>query len=201
MNLELGRKLIRYFKSKQWRIKAYNIVYLEDIDIETWLPVPGALDAWDDARVVVSSDGEVVLNCEATCEPGAFYTHRPMNSKGAFRIKSDIQFLDAWEIGIHKRQQPCLIQCGKVEGFRDANRDGLRTQDQLVSGLYGINHHTCGNSHISPAPDEVGPWSAGCLVGRYPSTHYLKFMPLVQRMKGPTFDTAIIPGDKFAQFQ
>lgn len=201
MNKDLGRKLIRYMKSQGWRIKNLNIVYLEDVDVNTWNPKQGRLDAWDDARIILTSEGEVLLNCEATCEPGAHYTYNPLSEYGAFRIKSNTQFLDAWEIGRHKKQHPALVQIGAVEGYRDQNKDGLRPGDKLVRGFYGINQHTCGNYATSPGPDEVGPWSAGCLVGRYPSTHYNEFMPLIKLFNCSTFDTAIIPGNKFAQFQ
>src|SRR5690242_4853640 len=92
---EQGLKLIRYMKSKDWRIRALNIVYLEDANADTWEPVQGRLDEWDDVRILVKDTGEILLSCEATCEPGAYYTYNRMNPKGAFRIANDIQFLDA----------------------------------------------------------------------------------------------------------
>ncbi len=86
---ELGRKMIRYMKSKGWRIRPLNIVYLEDANADTWQPTQGKLDEWDDVRIVISDIGEVLLSCEATCEPGAYYTYNRMNQKGAFRIAID----------------------------------------------------------------------------------------------------------------
>lgn len=198
---ELGSKLIRYMKSKGWRIRPLNIVYLEDANADTWQPVQGKLDEWDDVRIVVSDKGGVLLSCEATCEPGAYYTYNPMNERGAFRIASDVQFLDAWAFGYHKNQK-ALVQCGTITGFRDGNEDGIRPGDLKVQGDgFAVNQHTTGDSEDDPAPDKVGRWSAGCLVGRYASTHYGKFLPLVRSIGVKTYDTAIVPGDKFAQFQ
>ncbi|WP_414587417.1 hypothetical protein [Scytonema sp. PCC 10023] len=198
---ELGNKLIRYMKSKGWRIRPLNIVYLEDANADTWQPVKGRLDEWDDVRILVSHTGVVLMSAEATCEPGAHYTYNPMNPRGAFRTQCDTQFLDAWEFGMHHRQQ-ALIQCASITGFRDANKDGLRTGDLKVVGPdFGVNQHTTGNNDDDPPPNKIGLWSAGCFVGRWTKTHYNKFLPLVRSMGLKTYDTAIIPADKFAQFQ
>ena len=198
---ELGSKLIRYMKSKEWRIRPLNIVYLEDANADTWQPVQGRLDEWDDVRIIVSDKGVVLMSAEATCEPGAYYTYNPMNERGAFRIANDVQFLDAWEFGYHHHQE-ALVQCGEIIGFRDGNKDGIRPGDPKTQGnSFSVNQHTTGDSADSPAPDKVGRWSAGCLVGRYAVSHYNKFLPLVRSLGLETYDTAIIPGDKFAKFQ
>ncbi|WP_157816403.1 hypothetical protein [Nostoc flagelliforme] len=200
MSTEKGLKLIKYMQSKGWRIRPLNIVYLEDANADTWEPSQGLLDVWDDVRIVVTDKGEVLLSCEATCEPGLYYTQNRLNPNGAFCIKSDEQFQDAWQIGYHKHQL-ALVQCANLTGLRDGNEDGLRTGDRQFTGNdFGVNQHTTGDSADAVAPDKVGRWSAGCLVGRYASTHYGKFMPLVKLMNLAKFDTAIIPGDKFAQF-
>jgi hypothetical protein len=198
---ELGSKMIRYMKSKNWRIQRLNIVYLEDANADTWEPVKGKLDAWDDVRIVISDKGVVLMSAEATCEPGAHYTYQPMNPKGAFRISNDVQFLEAWRFGYHYKQE-ALVQCADITGHRDANKDGVRTGDLVVRGpSFAVNQHTCGDNEDAPPPDKVGRWSAGCLVGRWPKTHYTKFLPLVRSLNLKAYDTAIIPGDKFAQFQ
>ena len=194
---ELGLKLIRYMKSKEWRIRPLNIVYLEDANADTWQPTQGKLDEWDDVRIVVSDKGEILLSCEATCECGAYYTYNRMNQGGAFRIDNDVQFLDAWKFGYHYKQL-ALVQCGKITGTRDNNEDGIRPGDPKVQGDdFCVNQHTTGDSPNAPAPDKVGLWSAGCMVGRWAKTHYNVFLPLCRQMGVDKFDTAIIPGDKF----
>lgn len=199
--LELGKKMIRYMCCKGWRVKPLNIVYLEDANADTWQPVPGRLDDWDDVRILIKDTGEILLSSEATCEPGAYYTYKRMNPLGAFRIANDVQFLDAWKFGYHNKQL-ALVQCSEITGFRDGNEDGIRPGDPQDRGdHFCINQHTTGDNANAKVPSKVGVWSAGCLVGRYASTHYNKFIPILQSTGWSTFDTAIIPGDKFAQFQ
>lgn len=197
-----GKKLIRYMRMKNWRVREVNIVYIEDADAETWKPVTGKLDVFDDVRVLVTDDGDVLLSSEATCEPGAHYTYQPMNPRGAFRIQNDVQFLEAWTFGKHHRQD-ALVQCAAIVGFRDANKDGVRTGDLRVVGPdFAVNQHTCGNSASDDPPpqNKIGPWSAGCLVGRYPVTHYRKFLPILHSFGYTKWDTAIVPSDLFAKW-
>lgn len=197
-SIEQGKKLIRYMKSKQWRIRAINIVYLEDANADTWEPVQGKLNEWDDVRILIRDSGEILMSAEATCEPGAPYTYNPMNPKGAFRIECDTQFLEAWRFGYH-HNQAALVQCANITGFRDANKDGIRTGDLKVVGPdFAVNQHTTGDDADTAVPDKIGKWSAGCLVGRYASTHYNKFLPILRGSGHTRFDTAIVPGDKFA---
>ncbi|ARV58030.1 hypothetical protein BZZ01_04725 [Nostocales cyanobacterium HT-58-2] len=199
--LEQGKKLIRYMRFKNWRIKAINIVYLEDANPDTWNPLEGRLDEWDDVRILVRDTGEVLLSCEATCEPGAYYTQNRMNPKGAFRIANDIQFLDAWQFGYHYNQL-ALVQCGTITGFRDNNEDGIRPGDRQDTGDdFCVNQHTTGDSPDAPPPKKVGHWSAGCMVGRHASTHYNKFMPILRGSGNTVFDTAIIASNSFANWR
>lgn len=197
---EQGRKLIRYMRMRQWRVKAINIVYIEDADANTWKPVKGKLDEWDDVRVLVTDDGDVLMSAEATCEPGGHYTYNPMNPKGAFRIALDTQFLDAWRFGYHHKQQ-ALIQCADIIGHRDANKDGIRTGDLIVTGPdFCVNQHTTGDSDDAPPPEKIGRWSAGCLTGRFASTHYNKFLPILRSSGNNKFDTVVVAGDAFARW-
>jgi hypothetical protein len=43
----------------------------------------------------------------------------------------------------------------------------------------------------------IGGWSAGCLVGRYPSTHYNVFIPNCKNSGQKKFDTVVLDGTKF----
>lgn len=196
-----GRKLIAYMESKGWRVSPLNIVYLEDANADTWQPVQKQEqpDAWNDVRILVRNDGEVIMSAQATVEPGRYYTEHRMNDKGAFRIASDVQFTNAWTIGSHKKQL-ALVQCLPVRGYRDNNEDYIRPGDPVDEGIFGINQHTTGDNSSAPVPEKIGKWSAGCLVGRYASTHYNVFMPELRKTRKAQFDTCIIPGDKFANF-
>lgn len=195
-----GKKLIAYMKDKGWRVRAINIVYLEDANADTWEPYVGELDAWDDVRILIRETGEILLSSEATVEPGLYYTQNRLNSAGAFKIDNGKQFKDAWILGAHNRQYPCLIQAQAISGTRDGNEDGVRVGDIHVTGVFQINQHTTGDSKYADAPAKVGRWSAGCLVGRYASTHYQHFMPTLIGSGMKTFDTAIVAGDDFRAY-
>jgi hypothetical protein len=136
---------------------------------------------------------KMLLNVEATTEPGRYYTTKPLSPKGAARIK--FGYYDAWRVGMHGNSEPheALVQVVPITVHRDLNKDGFRTGDNLDTGLFGINQHW---GYDMPL-DDIGRSSAGCLVGRSRSSHR-KFMQLIKSdpryVKNPTvlFGTAII---------
>lgn len=196
----VGSKAIRYMTSKGYKVRALNIVYFEGIQTDLVRLNPDKLDVWNDVRSIITNKGEVLMVSTATTEPGAYYTYNRMNPKGAARIAFG-QHLDAWQLGKHFKQD-ALVQCGSIKVHRDANEDGSRSGDPIDTGDYfGVNQHTTGNSADVSPPENVGRWSAGCLVGRYPVTHYDKFLPICRSMGLKTFDTTIIAGDDFVSFQ
>jgi len=195
-----GQKLIAYMKAKDWRVRAINIVYLEDVNPDTWDPKPEQPDQWNDARILVRDNGEVIMSAQATTEPGRYYTEHRLNPLGAFRIAIDTQFTDEWTFGAHK-DQLALVQCKPVRGYRDNNEDYIRPGDPVDEGIFGINQHTTGNNANVKAPTLVGKWSAGCLVGRHASTHYNVFLPTLKGSGRVLFDTAVIAGDSFYKWK
>lgn len=197
---DVGSKAIRYMVSKGYKVRALNIFYVEGINTDLKTLNADKLDQWNDVRSIITNAGKVLMSCSATTEPGAHYTYNRMNPGGAARIAFG-QYLDAWRLGKHF-QQDALIQCGSIKVYRDANEDGMRTGDALDTGDYfGVNQHTTGNSADVNPPENVDRFSAGCLVGRYPSTHYETFLPICRSMGLKTFDTTIAPGDDFVKFQ
>ncbi|MFB2938390.1 hypothetical protein ACE1B6_24345 [Aerosakkonemataceae cyanobacterium BLCC-F154] len=194
-----GKRLLKYMAFKGYEIEPWNIVYIEDCDPDTWQPIAGRLDKWDDARSVVTNEGIVLFSNIATSEPGAFYTNRPLNPNGAARIAL-MQHKDAWALGDHKGQ-PALVQVGNLKIHRDLNQDGLRIGDPIFTGDgYGINQHSTSPSFSN---NSVGKWSAGCLVGKFYSSH-LNFIELcreIQRKTGKKrFTSTIIDASDFAKF-
>lgn len=155
--------------------RRFNIVYLEGCD-SNGVPNADRLNEWNDRRLVIEvrqGTPRIVGNWLATTEPGKFYTDRPLNPSGAFRIAFG-QYR-SWGVGLHGRTQyPALVQVGPVTGYRDGNRDGLRTGDLIVSGnSFGINqHHGWGMALVDEG-------SAGCLVGQSVEGHW-DFMELIQ---------------------
>jgi hypothetical protein len=186
-----GQKTIAYMKAKGYKIRALNIVYFEGINCDLTTVNSDKIDVWNDVRAIVSNKGDVLLCCTATTEPGWYYREHPMNDGGAAQLAFG-QYLDAWEIGNH-RGQIALVQCGDLKVYRDKNEDGSRKGDALdVGSDFGLDQHTTSN-----APDNVGRWSAGCLVGKYPDTHNEKFMPICRAMGVDTFDSTLIDGSDF----
>jgi hypothetical protein len=197
-----GKKVIAYMKSKQYKVRALNIVYFEGLDADDMMTVnDDVLDHWNDVRAVIRDNGDVLMSCTATTEPGRFYRLKEnrLNPQGAAQLAFG-QYLNAWEIGDHKGQT-ALVQCANLKVFRDINQDGIRTGDPVdVGDDFGINQHTTSRfSSDDNVPDIVDRWSAGCLVGKYPSTH-AKFMTICESMGLETFDTTLIAASDFAKF-
>lgn len=189
-----GDKALRYMQSKGYKIRAMNIVYFEGIDPDLSTVNSDRIDYWNDVRSIITDDGDVLMAATATTEPGWYYRLNRLNSNGAAQLAFG-QYLDAWCIGDH-RGQDALVQCDDLKIHRDGNEDGSRAGDTVFTGSeYGLNQHTTSN-----APDTVGRWSAGCLVGKYPSTH-AKFMQICRSMGLRKFDSTLIDGSAYSKFK
>lgn len=185
-----SKKILDYCKSQKYPIGNFNIIYIEGIDINGRLN-DDSFNQFNDVRCIF--DRTKCLDCwQSTCEPGAWYTDRPMNPNGAFRIAFGYH-KDAWEIGVHGNSEPheALIQIAPIEGYRDYNRDGLRTGDYIDKGLFGINQHW---GYDMP-PDDIGLASAGCLVGRSRYGHK-EFMAFCHNSGLTFFSTIVLPGNE-----
>ncbi len=200
----LAKKILRYMRDKNYWIarspKMYNIVYVEGMNDDGTLN-EDRFNEWNDRRFVIriAAKGkiEVVVNDQATTEPGAYYTMKPMNPNGAARMAFG-QY-KAWAVGLHQGKQPALVQRELLRVHRDFNKDGKRnpTDPIDIGKSFGVNQHT--TSKIK-TPDFVGQYSAGCLVGRRYSWH-LKFLAFAKKdirflmNSGYLFMTAVIAGD------
>jgi len=201
-------KVVDYCKAKGYKLATeevgfVNIIYVEGMDTNGILNKDEP-NQFNDVRLVLNSDLQLAkvdentfANWSATTEPGRYYTQNPMNAGGAARIAFG-QY-KAWSVGTHGNSQPheALIQVAPVTVCRDKNKDGLRTGDRTETGLFGINQHWGGDAPV----DNVGKWSAGCLVGRTKAGHkeFMKLAktdPRYQRDRSYVFWTTIIPGDE-----
>lgn len=170
-----------------------NIIYVEGIDADG-TPNRNRVNAFDDLRCVIDFvDGEprVLGSWEATTAPGERYTKNPINSGGAAII--DLGYQRSWQVGMHPMSNPnhlALVQTGgPVRVARDKNKDFAREGDVVQSGYFGINQHW---GYDQPKTD-IGPASAGCLVGRTKDGHR-EFMKLVQSDPRYIADSAHIFG-------
>jgi hypothetical protein len=177
----------------------WNLVYLEGADIKSGKIVlnKDAIDEWNDLRIIFRVNQGIVefRHWQATCEPGKYYTQKPLNPKGAARIAFGQQ--RAWVVGTHGNHR-ALVQSSDILLYRDFNKDGIRTGDIVeMCGNCGINHHTVESNKIY---DNVGKWSAGCLVGKDRSDH-LSFIDTIKNdyrfFKGYKFVSTVLDPSKF----
>lgn len=206
----LAKRILRYMRRKGYWIarspNMYNIVYVEGMNTDGTLN-NDAFDEWNDRRFVIrilaTGRPEIVVNDQATTEPGKIYTEYPLNPKGAARIAFG-QY-KAWTVGLHQNRQPALVQRGEVRVHRDGNKNGKRDKLDFidVGSWFGINQHTTAKDKIPPF---VGVYSAGCLVGRRYAWH-LKFLSAVKkdvrykRNSSYLFVTAVLAGDDLAKYE
>lgn len=205
----LAKRVLRYMARKNyWITRApdqLNIVYVEGAGPDG-KPNADQMNKWNDRRMVIrilpGGQPEMLVNDQATTEPGRFYTDNvPKHLAGVARIAFG-QY-KAWKMGLHKGVQPSLVQRGKVRLHRDINKDGKRdTADPIdIGDGFGINQHSTKPGLV---PDSVEKFSAGCLVGRRYDYH-LSFMHIVrqdyryQMNKDYMFVSTIIDGDDLAK--
>ncbi|HEY9601916.1 MAG TPA: hypothetical protein V6C85_09920, partial [Allocoleopsis sp.] len=199
--LPLAEGIIAYCQEEGYQIDRgvgeKNIIYVEGMYPDGRLN-DDAFNAWNDTRMVIEFfDGvpKIIGKWEATTEPGRYYTMNPMNINGAARIKFG-QY-KAWIVGTHLNSHEALVQLGgPVTVYRDLNKDGMRTGDRIDTGQFGVNQHWGGDS----PQDDIGRWSAGCLVGRTKDGHrefmkIIKSDPRYLKSKAYVFSSIVIPGD------
>lgn len=190
LNQTASTKVLDYCKAKSYPINSFNIIYLEGVNINGVLN-DDASDMFNDVRAVFNK--ERCIDCwQATNEPGHWYTDFPMNWAGAFRIAFGYHH-QAWQIGFHGNSEPheALVQIEEISGYRDYNRDMIRTGDERVVGVFGINQH----HGYDLLPNSIGQASAGCLVGRTRFGHR-QFMEYCRDSGLKTFSTIVLPADK-----
>lgn len=204
---DFASRIVKYMQSQSQfvavstpDVQRLNICYVEGRDPDGSIN-DDKPNCFNDASLileVVSGVPKIIFAAVGTTEPGRKYTESPVNPGGAFRIAFG-QY-KSWQIGIHYGSYPheALVQTGEISGYRDYNRDYVRTGDRLVSGSdFYVNQH----SGFDFPTNNIGGASAGCLLRRKWDDHYA-FMKLVKQDcryicdRKYTFVTTIIPGDK-----
>jgi hypothetical protein len=190
LNPTATTKILNYCKRQGYPIKNFNIIYIEGLDIDGRLNTDEP-NQFNDVRCIFNSERCIDI-WDATCEPGSLYTHQPMNAAGAFRIAFGYH-KNGWEIGWHGNSDPheALVQVGEVKGYRDYNRDMIRSGDAEVVGCFGINQHW---GYDLPW-DDIDAASAGCLVGRTRGGHR-QFMDYCKDSGLRLFSTIVLPGNE-----
>ncbi len=199
---DLAGRIIKYMQHKGYQIATkpgeYNIVYVEGMDTDEKLN-DNKPNCFNDIRVVIEIQNGIpkIIGCwEATTEPGAYYTYKPINSEGSARILFG-QY-KAWRVGQCGISEPheAIIQVENITVCRDFNKDFRRIGDRIETGLFGINQHW---GYDLPR-NNINMSSAGSLVGRTRNGHR-EFMQIIKQdkryKKNPNylFLTTVISGD------
>lgn len=169
-----------------------NIIAVEGVNLELD-PITKNIDSYDDVVLLVGVNSEGNLKeygrFRATTESSPIWTNYPMNPLGAARLVNDTVHEDIWIVGRHKNQYPALVQSQPVDVARDANKDYLRDGDRVIKGNYGINFHG------ATSEDNVGRWSAGCVVIQGMNNFRKAMLLIIEHSQpGESYDLILLSG-------
>jgi len=115
-------------------------------------------DMWND--LIVINIGNKIIVCNATTDPGKYYTENPLHEGGAAHLINGY-YSEIWVNGLHRGKYDALVQRGKkIKVWRDKNKNYKNDDNNEYIKLSGINlHHGNSKKTIERA-------SAGCQVIR-----------------------------------
>ena len=98
----------------------------------------------------------------ATTDPGTYWLQNPLNPQGTAILEAG-QYVNAYQIGLHRGLYTALVQVKPVNVMRDYERVALMDfmNGNTYTGLFGINIHHANNNGITKTVDRH---SAGCQV-------------------------------------
>ena len=152
-------------------MKSYSYIELKNRFIKlnfAWYPfhligvrsLADAPNQFDDKFYIVHDKS--ITECSCTTNPGASWLTKVLNPKGAAVLQADKQYVNAWQLGLHRGRYEALVQVRPVTVHRDNNRDGKSDETKVIDiGLFGINIHRASENVVSKTIDS---WSAGCQV-------------------------------------
>lgn len=137
-------------------------------------------DAFDDGLYVLykTDQGKWQFHLyRITTDPGTYWLNHPLQVEGTAILKEG-QYLNAYQIGLHRGQYMALVQRKPVTIFRDYDRNAVLDfyNGRESTGLFGINIH---RSSIYGTSLKVGKWSAGCQVFQN-NADFIAFMGLCE---------------------
>jgi hypothetical protein len=109
-------------------------------------------------------------NYTITTRPGFYYLENPIAGNNGTGILVPNQYIDCWELGMHRQKQFALCQRdGVVQVYRDNDKDDILDLDPktIQKGYFGVDMHHAGLLDT----DIVNNWSAACQVWRYHIAH------------------------------
>lgn len=170
-------QLKRLLQSKAYRI--YSRPYeLNIVGLRSRSVIPNRFD--DELHVffqTASQDWEYHV-FRITTDPGTYWLLNPMQQQGT-AILAMGQYVDAYEIGLHRGQYSALVQVRPISVLRDYNRNAvLDFKNGIVEwGLFGINIHRAEKNGTTTF---IEKYSAGCQVFEN-AQDFAAFMQLCDR--------------------
>lgn len=141
-----------------------NIIGIRNSEIKS--------NAYNDKCWVFWYEGleEIVHSYTITTHPGFYYLSNPIKGTDGTAILVPGQYINCWELGMHRGKQFALCQrTGQVRVYRDNNKNEIMDFDPktIDTGYFGIDLHS---GSITDS-DVVDRYSAGCQVWRYHEPH------------------------------
>jgi hypothetical protein len=93
-----------------------------------------------------------------TTDPGKKGVEQFHNAKGVARLVPG-QYRSSHTLGLHQGKYQCLKQLNSVKVYRDADKDATYDENNIDTGVFGINIH-----HAGADSTYVENWSEGCQV-------------------------------------
>ncbi len=136
---------------------------------------------FDDSLIVLFKNGQnkwEQYKYTITTDPSTYWLANPMQVEGTAILKQG-QYINTYQIGLHRGQYTALVQRKPVTVIRDYDRNAILDFNNGTesTGLYGINIH---RASIHGITKTVGKWSAGCQVFAA-NAEFIQFMDLCNR--------------------
>jgi hypothetical protein len=114
----------------------------------------------------------------ATTDPGTFWLLHPMNVNGTGLLEKG-QYIDAYELGLHKGEYEALVQRKPVTVLREYDRKAQLdfNNGKRETGFFGIDIH---RAYAHGTTKTVDKYSAGCQVFENAEAFY-QFIELCKR--------------------
>ena len=129
-----------------------------------------SINIFDDTLGFINQDECQVF--KGTVDAGTKYTLSPMNKEGCFHLNNGLWLAQrAIHIGNEAFNLYGKYPSGKLEGWRDSNRNFLNDEKKIYYDATGVD------IHAGSGTDIIDGWSAGCQVlrGNWKSNEWKTF--------------------------
>jgi hypothetical protein len=129
---------------------------------------------------------------KATTDPGTYWLKNPMQEQGT-AILSQGQYVNAYQIGMHRGKYPALVQIGPVTVIRDYDRNAKLDflNGKHDTGFFGINVH---RAMAQGKTKFIDKFSAGCQVFQNAGDfeHFMQMCGKHQELYGNRFTYTLL---------